>query len=298
MNIRRKIEELFSAYEKTPSLSEFMEEMESKLNDRVESLKRKGLNDQTAADRALAELGDVSSLADELSLKKKQEVFSEMYMKTRNYLTPKRSALYALCSVALGASILIPLIIWFNTGFIGASVSSVLPFGMASVLGCLYLGLTQETAAREPAPPKRAALYVLAAGLILLGAYTALMVYNTGLAANGETSRGVFLTGAVASALAFSLPGAAIGIFLALTEKDRKKPWMRKLIEESRANDPFSDPAIATRFGLFCGALWISAAAVFTALTLAVGIKFSWLSFAAALVIQMLIMAAFMKENK
>jgi hypothetical protein len=42
MNTRKHIEELFSGYQKTTELAEFMEEMESNLNDRIASLRRSG----------------------------------------------------------------------------------------------------------------------------------------------------------------------------------------------------------------------------------------------------------------
>jgi MFS family permease len=306
MNTRKHIEELFSGYEETAELGEFMEEMESNLNDRIASLRRGGLGEREATDKALAELGDISSLADELSIKRKQEVFSEMYMKTRNYISAKRSALYALCGLVLGAAILIPLIVWFAAGTAVAAVSTILPFGMASVLGFVYLGLTQETAAHEGMRSGRACLYVLAVGLVFFGILAGLIVYST----TGEVSvaemaaygmgGNEFIVGGIGTLLVFTLPGIALGIFLVLTEKDRRKPWMKKLIEESerQARNPFGNPLAETRFGLISGALWIAAVAGFILLTLTVGIKFSWLSIAAALVVQMVVMAVMMNRGK
>lgn len=301
MNTRKQIEELFSGYEKTTALAEFMEEMESNLNDRIASLKCKGLGEQEAADKAVAELGDISSLADELSLKRKQEVFSEMYMKTRSYISAKRSALYALFGLILGAAILIPLIVWFASGITIAAISTILPFGMASILGFIYLGLTQETAAHEAMRPKRAWGYVLAAGLVFFGVLAGLIVYsNTGLVSEAELAAhgawdNSFLVGAISALLIFALPGIALGVFLGLTEKDRKKLWVKKLIEES--SNPFGNSANAARFGLICGALWVAAVAAFILLTFTVGIKFSWLAIVAAVVIQLLVMAALMKKS-
>ena len=306
MNTRKQIEKLFSGYEETSELADFMEEMESNLNDRITSLKRKGLDEQEAADKAIAELGDISLLADELSLKKKQEVFSEMYMKTRNYISTKRSALYALFGLVLGAAILLPFIVWFASGITVAAVSTILPFGMASILGFLYLGLTQETAANEAMRSKRAWMYVLAVGLVFLGILAGLIIYsNTGLVSVADliahgAGENAFIVGAISALLILALPGIALGIFLGLTEKSRKKPWMKKLVEESikQENNPFSDSAKAARFGLICGALWTAAVAVCVLLALTVGIKFSWLPVAAAIVIQMLVMAVFMKKGK
>jgi MFS family permease len=305
MNTRKQIEALFSGYEKTAELADFTEELESNLNDRIASLMRKGLAEQEAANKVLAELGDISLLADELSLKKKQEVFSEMYMETRNYISPKRSALYALCGLVLGAGILIPLLVWFASGIMLELVATMLPFSMAGILGFVYLGLTQETATHEAMRGKRALWYVLAAGLILFGILAALITYLgvefTSLSAEELAAHGapdsVSMLAAIAILIAFILPGIALGVFLTLTEKDRSKPWVIKRREEHMkyANEEFGSPAAAQKFGLICGALWIAAIACFILLTITIGIKFSWLAIVVALVTQMLVMAGFTK---
>lgn len=304
MNTRKQIETLFADYEQTPELADFMEEMESNLNDRISALQRKGLAQEAAIQKALAELGDVSTLANELGQKKKQEVYSEMYMKTRSYISARRGALYALCYLMLGAAVLIPLIVWFSSGMQLDAVATLLPFGTVGVLGLVYLGLTQETAAREAMRPKRAIWYVLAAALICFGIVSSLIVYTSGehfaaeeLAAHGGGAN-ASLASAISVLLVFALPGAALGIFLALTEKDRKKPWMKKQIAESAAQmkSPFSSQVSATRFGLFSGALWIAAVAAFLVLSITVGFTFSWLALAAALILQLLLLAAMTKN--
>jgi VIT1/CCC1 family predicted Fe2+/Mn2+ transporter len=305
MNLRGQIEEMFSDYESTAGLADFLEELESNLNDRVASHRRKGMGEQEAEAKALEELGDVSSLANELSLKRKQEVFSEMYMKTRNYITAKRSALYALCGLVLGAAILLPLIVRLESGISAAAISAALPFVMAGILGFIYLGLTQETAAHSPMRPKRALLYVLAVGLILFGAISAVITYavtqyNT--PADGAVE-------AVGVLLVFALPGIALCVFLGLTEQDRRKPWMVKLHEEyakkytsaefmEQSANPFGSQSRAARFGVLSGALWVAAIAGFIFLTIAAGIKLSWLAIVAAIIIQLLIMAGMMKDVK
>lgn len=268
-------------------------------------LKRKGLGEQEAADKAIAELGDVSALADDLSLKRKQEVFSEMYMKTRSYISVKRSVWYALCGLISDAAILIPLITWFAVEITVGAVATFFPFGMVGILGFLFMGLTQETAVHEAMGWKRALLYVLAAGLVLFGVLTALIAYfgvefasAAELAAHNAPGN-VGTLGSLSVLMAFALPGIALGIFLVLTEKDRSKPWMQKQREEHAkyANEQFGSPANAQKFGLICGALWIAAIAGFILLTFTVGIKFSWLVIVVALIAQMLVMAGFTKGS-
>lgn len=307
MNIQKHIDALFADYQESPALMDFKEELTSHIDERVKGLMKKGMDEKNAFEKAMHELGDVSVIADELGKKKRQEVFSEMYMKTRNYISAKRSVLYALCGLVLGLAILIPLLIWYASEIHVGAIAAILPFGMASIMGFVYLGLTQETAAREAMGWKRAFWYVLAIGLILFGLLTALISYFgvefaklTAEELVTHNGRGnVPVVGAIAIFMVFVLPGIALGIFLTLTEKDRSKPWVLKQREEHMeyANQQFGSPANAQRFGLICGALWIAAIALFVLCTILFGIKFSWLAIVAALVIQMIIMAAFAKPR-
>jgi hypothetical protein len=74
------VDSLFEGYEQTAELADFKEELLSNLNDKLESLVKKGMDSETAFAKASAELGDISALADELSLKKRKEVFEEVYI--------------------------------------------------------------------------------------------------------------------------------------------------------------------------------------------------------------------------
>ena len=289
-HIRQYINSLFSGYEETNALIDFKEELESNLNDRINSLKKKGLSEEQASEKAIAELGDMSALADELSLKKKQEIFSDMYMKTRNYIGPWRMALYVLCGMVLVLGVIVGVTSWLFTNNVLALWGSLLPFVLTSVLGLVYLGLTQETASREKMPRKRVLWYVAASGIFLFGILVFVMTYF---------AQGAGLPHAIASLIPFALPGLALGIFLVLTEKDRSKPWVIELRKKAleREQERFVSPAQQERFGLLSGALWIGAAAVFILFTMTVGLKFSWLAFPAALIGQMLILTAFSKKE-
>ena len=137
---------------------------------------------------------------------------------------------------------------------------------------------------------KRALLYVIAAGVFLFGVIVFIITYF-------EDSAG--LPYAIATLIPFILPSSAFGAFLILTEKDRSKPWVKKQREEyiKRSRERFGDPAQEERFGLFSGALWIAAIAVFILLTMLFGLKFSWLAIAAALIGQMLVLGMFTKSK-
>lgn len=290
MDMKQYIDDLFSGYEETESLADFKLEIRSNMDDRVKSLMKKGLDEKAAFDKAISELGDVSALADELSLKKRQEVFSEMYMKTRSYIKPGRMALYVLCGAVLGFGIISAFLAWSFSGDINALLGTVLVFSEAALLGFVFLGLTQETASREAMSWKRALWYVAVSGVFLFGVIVFVMTYFID---------GLGLPYAIATLIPFALPSLALGIFLILTEKDRSKPWVVDLRKKAmeREMERFASPAQAERFGLVTGALWIAAIAGFILLTLTVGIKFSWLAIVAALIGQMLVLAMFTKSK-
>jgi uncharacterized protein YacL len=138
-------------------------------------------------------------------------------------------------------------------------------------------------------------LYTLASGVFVFGIFVFMLVYFAESAGYGDSG----LMPAVATLMVFALPGAAFGVFLILTERDRRKPWVVKRHEEymRRADGPFSDPILAQKFGLICGALWIAAITGFILLTISFGLMFSWLAFAAALIAQMVVMASFTKHG-
>ena len=290
MDTRKYIDSLFSDYEETSALIDFKEELRSFLDERIKALVKSGMDENEAFKKATNELGDMSAVADEISRKKKQEILAEMYMKTRNYMSTWRIALYILCGTVFGFGIIVAALSGFFTGDINASLGSLLVFGVIPVLGFLFLWLTQETATHEPMDWKRALMYVIAAGVFLFGVIVFIITYF-------EDSAG--LPYAIATLIPFILPSSAFGAFLILTEKDRSKPWVKKQREEymKRSRERFGDPAQEERFGLFSGALWIAAIAAFILLTMLFGLKFSWLAIAAALIGQMLILATFTKTK-
>lgn len=290
MDTRKYIDSLFSDYQETQELIDFKEELKSFLDDRIKALVKSGMDEKDAFEKATNELGDMSSVADEISRKKKQEVLAEMYMKTRHYMSTWRIALYILCGTVLGFGVIVAALSGFFSGDINATLGSLLVFGATPILGLLFLGLTQETAVHEPMGWKRALLYVLAAGVFLFGVIAFIMAYF---------EDGAGLPYAIATLIPFVLPSLAFGAFLILTEKDRSKPWVKRQREEymKRSIERFADPAQEERFGLFSGALWIGAIALFILLTILFGFKFSWLAIVVALIGQMLILAMFTKSK-
>jgi len=97
----------------------------------------------------------------------------------------------------------------------------------------------------------------------------------------------------------FVLPGIGILVYMVLTEKDRLKPWAKNFHDKAVSDEMavWNDPATATRFGLYSGAIWIFATGIFVLLGFLIGFKYSWLAFIFATAIQLLMQAAMSKRG-
>jgi hypothetical protein len=329
MDARKFVDSLFEGYEETAALADFKEELLGNLNAKIDNLVKKGMDADEAFAKASAELGDVSALADELSLKKRKEVFEEAYMDTKNYMSKGRVAAYVIFGVLAFFGIAAALITFFAARGIEiaapieltAFFSSMMPFLTTAVIGFTFLGVTQETASMYPVSAKRGAWYSVAVGLIAFGIFTMPIVFfGTKLAGNilsltveeffdvkspiWDFSKGTFdsvvpLISLTSLIIPFILPGVGLLVFLVLTEKDRLKPWAKnfhkKAMEQEMAM--WQDPATATRFGMFSGAIWIFATGLFFLLGFLIGFKFSWLSFVFAVAFQLLIQGLMSKRS-
>ena len=286
MDTQKYVDGLFSGYEETPALTDFKEELRSNLDDRIANLIKKGMSEQTAFAKATTELGDVSVLADEISFKKKKEVFSEVYLKTKNYMKLWQKIGYTLAGGLMALGIIISLLAYFASGDIVAGLGVLIVFFIVPVCGFVFLGLTQETARNIPMNWKRALIYVAAVGVILFG----LVVFAIVFFEENGVDRTV---ASIGSLIPFVLPGSVVLAFLLLTEKDRHKPWVveQQAIWAERMKEQFADPYAASRFGLFSGALWIFAIALFAGLGFLIGFQYSWLVFLFAVAGQLLIQA-------
>jgi uncharacterized membrane protein YozB (DUF420 family) len=321
MNTKDYIRSLFKDYEETEALKDFMEELQSNLDARIASLVRKGLSGDEAFARAAGELGDISVLAGELSLKRRQEVFEDAYMGIKKYMTPLRAAAYlffgALLVFGAGFAVITSLAVADQVITEGAPAAELriarpaaafgilLLFLTVSVSGLTFLGATQETAARHPLSPKRALWYTLAATLVVFGMIFFPLVYFTvhGAAESGidrSLTANTPLIGALTVTMPFCVSGLGLLVFLWLTEKNRLKPWAMKYrgakIRETM--EAWNSPAGAARFGLFSGAVWIAAFGVFFVLGFRTGFRFSWLAFVFAAAVQLLIQGLMYKAKR
>jgi hypothetical protein len=182
-------------------------------------------------------------------------------------------------------------------GFFGKSehmtgvFASFMPFFVAAVAGFTFLGMTQELGDSYPVKTKRAILYAVAATLLAFGISVFPVVYF---------STGGGLMPAIATLIPFVLPGVGLLAFMVLTEKSRLKPWAQVRYDTiiKRERDMWTDPATANRFGMFSGAIWIGAAALFIALGFAISFKYSWVVFLFAVAVQLTVQGAMYKEKK
>ncbi|MDR2748176.1 MAG: permease prefix domain 1-containing protein [Treponema sp.] len=297
------IDRLFSEYEESSQLRDFKEELLSNLEARIASLKAKGLDEGAAFEKASGELGDISALADQISLKKKQEVLQDAYLGIRKYLKPGRVALYVLSGAVFVLGLVIALMVYLtgeeqsaleafwepNKRIVGV-LGVLLAFIPPAVTAFTFLGFTQETASRIPLSKKRGLWYALAAAILSFGIILSPLTYF---------AAGPGLMEAAAALIPFAIPGLGLLIFLILTEQDTRKPWVRVQYEkEARANrELFGDPVTAARFGVVSGALWIFALGFFFLVGFLAGFQFSWLVFIFAVAFQLVIQGLMMKNG-
>jgi hypothetical protein len=298
------VHNLFAEYEETAALRDFEEELLSNLEARIASLAAKGMESQAAFEKATEELGDISVLADQISLRKKQEIIQDAYMGMRAYLKPGRVALYVAAGTWAVFGVIAALVVYFtgeeqsaleafwepNKRMVG-SLGVLLAFIPPAAAVFTFLGITQETARRHPLSVKRGAWYALAAAVLSFGLVLSPLTWFS-------TDRG--LMEAIATLIPFIIPGLALLIFLLLTERDVRKPWAREQYEkEAKASrEIWSDPLAAARFGMASGAIWISAVGFFILLGLLLGFKFSWLVFIFAVAVQLAAQSFMMKPNR
>jgi hypothetical protein len=317
MNAKEYVDSLFKGYEENPALADFKEELLANLNAKIESLVKKGMDKAAAVEKASAELGDISMLADELSLKKRKEVFEEVYMDIKQYIPAKRVIAYVVFGVTALFGIIVALITFFaakSTGLTGVAqigengtvfFASMMPFITAAIIGFTYLGITQETASMYPVSKKRGAWYAGASGLISFGIFTMPIVYFSTRYADTLTVHGIpvenfeALVPVISVMIPFILPSIGILVFLAMTEKDRLKPWAKEFRNKAvmREMEMWNDPVTATRFGMFSGAIWIFAAGLFILLGFVISFKFSWLVFVFAVAFQLLVQGLMSRKN-
>ena len=300
-NTKSYVDSLFKGYEETKNLADFKEELTGFLNDKIADFVRNGLSEDGAFQKATTELGDISVLADGMNLQRKQEIINEAFMDIRHFMKPWRVVAYIFCGLLFVSGAICAAIVYF-----AANIPSVFPFDTfnrtdsghlelfcvlfvfvpLAISGFVFLHLTQESSSRYPMPIKRALWYTAATMILTVGI---IFVPLTWFAVTGK--EGIIAT--IGVLIPFALPAIGIIIFLIFTEKDRKKPWVKQLWEKEV--NIFSNSSTQLRFGLFSGAIWIAAAALFILLGFAVSFKISWIIFLFAIAAQLCVQGVMMK---
>ena len=303
-SIEAAVAAIFEDYQDSPQLRDFREEITTNLLERVRDLIGKGTSEAEAVGRALAELGDITEIAEGIGRQKRKEAIGDFYF-SKKPLDRKHAVGYPVAAALLVLGLVVAFIFSYQSGSLGHTLVTLLPFGLAAGCAFVYLGLTQDTRAHYPMKGKRAALFSLAAGLMLTGAFLggAALFWNINITELSQESL-IELKAARLSLLPLPsllvllvlvLPGGGMLAYLTLTQEKRLKPWVREQMQ--RSADIYHD-VYDERFGLACGAIWTFAIAMFVLLGFLIGWHPAWVVFLFAIAVQLLVMVFIHKKAK
>jgi hypothetical protein len=278
LDIHRLLDEAFAGVEVTPDVQDLKEEMRANLVVRVAELEGSGVSAAEAAQRAIAELGDVRAiLADMPASTGPFSAFGRHRVRP-NPAFVVRTVLLSVVGVAAAAFLALTSTVWVAA--LGLQLFAV---GVAAVVGGVIAGdsLRQETTTNYPVPAGRAAGYGGATAIGLLG-LGCTVPFLPGYDVPWAVAGGVLV---LASVVTF--------VYLGVTQTNRHKPWvMRMQADLPQIVDRFTtDPMAAARFGMYAGTIWVLALGVFVVLGFTVSWAWSWLALLGALVATMLMLS-------
>ena len=279
------VDRLFADYEDSTEIVDFKEEITTNLTANVRNLVSKGLDEEEAFEKATAELGDITAIADDIGKKKRNEAIGQMYMNARVPVTKRTAAGMTAASALLLIAAGITLITLLSSVSPASGVALyVISAVLLPIAGGLYtyFGSTQETTAHYAVKHKRALAYGIVSFAILLGAALAAVAFFPG-------KQSLIVAGCIIAA--FFIPSICVLIFLLITEPKRQKPWLKAMVEREVGNsmmfaNNMVDPAKAARFGVLSGGVCLLSVAVFLTLHFALSIPHAWLVFLFMLAIQ------------
>lgn len=289
--IHEAVDGIFMDYEDTPALRDFKEEIAMNLSEHVSDMTNKGVGVDAAIKKALAELGDITEAADEVSRQKRKEVIGQAFAKPAP-LDKLHAFGYPIAGVLLVFGIIVCAIAAFSTNSVMKAIGSLMPFAVIAIGGFVYLGLTQETRTHYPMSRKRGLVYTLASMLLALGGFlcgivlfvdtTVYELSHTDIPSLKASLISLNPVATLGTLIPFVLPAAALLAFLVLTEKSRKKPWVIRMEEESQT-------IYGESYGLLSGALWIAAIGLFVLMGMLIGWHIAWIIFIFAIAMQCLL---------
>jgi cytochrome c oxidase subunit IV len=286
------VDRLFADYNDTQELRDFKEEIAVNLSERVKEFVSKGLTEDAAFEKAAAELGDITVIADTAAKQKRTETIGQMYMKAKVTITKRTAAGLTVATAFLLFAAGVGLVNFFGK-------SNETPYYLAAALLSVaaglytYFGLSQETAAHYAVKKGRAVTYGVIALLGVLGAGLAIVSFLTD---------GWEISASIGIKAALILPAICVLIFMLSTEPKRQKPWLKAMIDRDiEASMSFHsdmvDPVKAARFGVASGALWLFAIALCVTLGIFVNWNISWLPPLFALPVQVLMTVSIFKKG-
>ena len=305
--VHRLLDEAFAGIPLTPEVADLKEEIRAGLLDRAAELEAGGVGSEEAARRAVAELGDVHALVDEVadggapapsastaSRSTRVDWSAAHELHTLHKVRPRPGFVVAVVLaslVAAGGIVAYALVAALGDGAVLVPVLLAVVVGLA-IGWTLGSSLAQETTSNHPVPRRRAVAWGAACALTVGGAGVLL----AGLPLWADQTPAVWVTGGLLTVL-----GVALFTWVGVTQTNRRKAWARELGEAAARDDRFSrDPAAAARFGMYTAVIWVSAAVVAGVVGMAWSWRWSWLPFVAGWIAMMLLLATmlFGKEKQ
>lgn len=281
--IKKYVDNLFLDIYDTKELRELKEEISANLLEKVNDLISNGKNEEEAFMEAVSGLGDMDELVENLK-KVSKEKFQEDINKELA-LDKKRIIAYIVASAILLFGAMTTGIVYLQGKNMMATIGTLMPFLIVSIVLFMYFGLTQETKHSYGMKSKRAFLYCLATAVFLFGIFSSGFVYFSGQE----------LFAVLAASMPFIISSTIVFIYLGLTEKNRTKmdeAWQNQWVKH------YSDPQTMMLRGNISGALWIFTFAAFLLIGFTIAWKYSWIVFIVAIGFEVLIESFFMTRKK
>ena len=289
------VDRLFAGYENTPEITDFKEEITGNLKERIKELVSNGLSDEEAFEKATAELGDITAIADDMGKKKRNEIISQMYTKAKAPFTKRTVTGLAIISGLLPICVAVVLYIstfyydsvnWYAEEQHLSLAYYVSAFLLAAACGMYtFAGLTQETPKRYAMKNKRASAYGIASMLGVLGS----ILLSITVSLSGEW--GIVV---LATEIAMALIAVCILAYLIATEGDRQKLHDEIIIEreagKSKAHNKLNNNK-TTVFVVSTATLWILALVAWAVILLAKHLTYAWVAISFAFAVQVLLAA-------
>lgn len=293
-DIHRLLDEAFRGVEMTPDAQDLKEEVRANLVARVDELEASGVAPAAAAQRAIAELGDVHDLLEGTDAAPRADAAPSAHRGNpwspealaRHRVRPRPGFVVrvVVASIIGAASLVVAMLGAFGVAAVSTG-ATILAASLTALAAAWIVGdsLQQETSQNHPVPRRRALSYAGAAFLTLAG------LGFGAFALLGILPMGMVLAGGVALGL-----GVALFAWLGATQTNRTKAWVRQSHADLPPNRFEEEPETAARFGIYTAVIWIVTFAVMAVLVFTVGWWWALLAFVGGIAVMMLVLARMM----